>query len=128
MIHLPNNNRNLKRNLKNFLFCALDCGNVRVYMYYHIRELAWGMKACWLEACHSILLGKKKMKQLEINFDKTESSISLPDLERFHWPDPDAIVKQLATDAGIADLFQDDQGPEPVSIEELNKLFSSLKG
>lgn len=68
------------------------------------------------------------MKQLEINFDKTESSISLPDLERFHWPDPDAIVKQLATDAGIADLFQDDQGPEPVSIEELNKLFSSLKG
>ena len=63
------------------------------------------------------------MKQLEIKFDETVGGISLQDLEKFHWPDPDAIVKQLASEADALDLFQDDDQPESLSIDELNKLF-----
>ena len=62
--------------------------------------------------------------QLKI-FGQTNGGISLEDLERHYWPDPDAIVKQLATDAGIEDLFQGDPDPGPESIdpEELQRYI-----
>jgi len=44
-------------------------------------------------------------KQMQL-FNETENSISLEDLERYHWPDPDAIVRDLASQADALELFQ----------------------
>lgn len=62
------------------------------------------------------------MAQLELNFNRAETGITLDDLEKHYHPDPDAIVRSLAESYGALDLFDDD--PEPsLSIDDLNSLF-----